>query len=615
MRSGGQPRLSGREKVASVIVVNISKPEATRTSAPSCKPRTQCLRDTLIAFLSFALLLSITLSKANAQTSTSTQSSSFIAGTIVGEPGNHPLKKVIVQVVSEDQKQGGNYSTITDPDGHFRIEHIVPGRYRVFFEKTGYVEVNGRGQKADVNMVTVPAGQSVDDMIFHMLPAAVVTGRVTDEDGDPMSGVRVVALRKIPGKGKRESVNAVATDDQGEYRLPGLFPGQYWIAAIPQPDFRDYAPPHDKSSSPDTQPETRYLTTYYPGTYDGGQASPIAVKAGDETPVNLTLVPARTYRIRGTVTGIKPGEKTAVEVVSQLGDSIQGSEVGSDGAFEVHGIATGSYELKASTTGESTVLTARQQVNVVAGDVDGVRLVPMPSFAVTGHLRNDGASTIDFSQYAVNLRQADVPEDGGIFMSPDSFGENAQVDRQGNFSWKNVNPGTYIVRLYGGNGQDNAFLKSARMGDTTIDAGFSVSGPATLDLVVSGKAGTVEGVVSNRDQSGNQGADQAEGQHGGGQESAEKPASNVAVVAVPEEKYRKIPERFGVGATDQYGHFTIRGLAPGNYTLFAWQDVDEEVYRDPEFLKSQGAGKPVKIEEGSRQAVNLNLSPVGEDWR
>ena len=99
------------------------------------------------------------------------------------------------------------------------------------------------------------------------------------------------------------------------------------------------------------------------------------------------------------------------------------------------------------------------------------------------------------------------------------------------------------------------------------------------------------------------------------EDSNDTPASNVAVVAVPEEKYRKIPERFGVGATDQYGRFTIRGLAPGNYTLFAWQDVGEELYRDSDFLKSQGNGTPVKVEEGSRQKVELKLSPVGEEWR
>ena len=68
----------------------------------------------------------------------------------------------------------------------------MPGRYRVFFEKTGFAEVNGRGHRADVNVITVPADKPLDDLVFHMLPTAVITGRVMDEDGDPMSNVRVV---------------------------------------------------------------------------------------------------------------------------------------------------------------------------------------------------------------------------------------------------------------------------------------------------------------------------------------------------------------------------------------------------------------------------------------
>lgn len=547
-----------------------------------------------IAFLFLSLLL-----PASAQDAKPPDTAPSIAGTVVSEPGSHPLKKVIVEVVAEDQKQGGNYSTTTDADGHFRIENVVPGRYRVFFEKTGFIEVNSRGQKADVNVVTVPSGQSVEDLMFHMLPTAVITGRITDEDGDPMSGVRVVVQKKVPGKAKRESVNAVTTDDQGEYRAAGLFPGQYWVAAMPPPDFRDYERPRDTSPAADSQPETRYLITYYPGTNDGAQASPIALKAGDEMPVNLTLVPARTYRVRGTVTVLAPGQKPAVELISKTGDSIQASEVGSDGAFEVHGAAPGSYVLKAYSTGESSVLTARQEITVAASDVDGVKLAPMPAFTLSGHLRIEDAPLGDASQYAVNLRQADVPDDPGLFMSEDSFGENAQVDRQGNFAWKNVNPGAYVVRLYGGNGQDNFFLKSARIGDRNIDAGFTASGPAVLDLVVSSKSGTVEGVVMIRNSDGN-----------------DTPVSNVAVVAVPEEKYRKIPERFGVGATDQYGRFAVRGLAPGNYTIYAWQDVDDDLYRDPGFLNSQQAnGTAVKVEEGSRQKIQLKLSAVGEDWR
>jgi hypothetical protein len=94
------------------------------------------------------------------------------------------------------------------------------------------------------------------------------------------------------------------------------------------------------------------------------------------------------------------------------------------------------------------------------------------------------------------------------------------------------------------------------------------------------------------------------------------PVANATVVAVPEEKYRKLPDRFRNGTTDQHGRFTIRGLAPGSYTFYAWQDLEDSVWRDPDFLKSQEAnGTAVKVEEGSHQKVELKLSPAGEEWR
>src|ERR1700682_6711920 len=236
-----------------------------------------------------------------------------IAATVVKEPGSQPLKKVLVQVVAENQKEGGNYTASTDADGHFHIENVLPARYRVFIEKTGFVGVNEHGLKSDVNVFTVQAGQAVEDLLFRMLPTAVISGRITDEDGDPMSGVRVVAQKKKPGKSTRESVGTEATNDLGEYRLAGLFPGQYWIVAMPPVDFRDYEK-QEKSLAGAGQPDTRYVSTYYPGTYDAMQASAVALKAGDEMPLNFTLVPARTYRVRGIVTGVMAGPTPAVEV-------------------------------------------------------------------------------------------------------------------------------------------------------------------------------------------------------------------------------------------------------------------------------------------------------------
>ena len=560
-----------------------------------------------LALVLLSLLPRVSAQNASPPQGAPSQEAPYLAGTVVDEPGSHPLKRVLVQAVAEDQHQNGTYSATTDTDGHFRIDNMTPGRYRVFFEKTGFAEVNGRGHRADVNVITIPPDKPLDDLVFHMLPTAVITGHVSDEDGDPMANVRVIIEKKMPGKGKRGSMGAAATNDLGEYRVAGLFPGQYLVATMPPPDSRDYERPRAKAAAvpaSEAQPETRYVTTYYPGTTDGSQASLIALKAGDEMPVNLTLVPTRTYRVRGIVTSLVPGQRTSVELISKNGESVQGSEVGSDGTFEIHGASPGSYALKAYTTAESSVLSARQDIAIAAADVDGVKLAPMPAFAITGHLRADaqGAGTqasVDLSQYAVNLRLADVSDDVEFFMFQDSFGENAQVDREGNFAWKNVNPGNYVLRLYGGNGQDSFFLKSARVGANNIDASFALSGPAVLDLVVSTKGAIVDGVVTDRDPQGN-----------------DVPVSNVQVVAVPEEKYRKIPERFGDGATDQFGRFTIRGLAPGTYTLFAWQDVSDDIYRDPDFLKSQEAnGVTLKVEEGAHQTATLKLSAVSDDWK
>src|ERR1700680_4482729 len=238
--------------------------------------------------LALAFFVLSALLFASAQDSVPAAPASSIAGTVVKEPGSQPLKKVLLQVVAENQKEGGNDPASTDADGRFHIENVVPGRYRIFIEKTGFVGVNGHGLKSDVNVFTVQAGQAVEDLRFRMLPTAVIGGRITDEDGDPMPSVRVVALKKKPGKSMRESVGTEATNDLGEYRLAGLFAGQYWVVVMPPVAFRDYEK-QEKSLAGEAQaggghPDTRYVNTYYPGTYDAMLASPVMLKAGDGMP-------------------------------------------------------------------------------------------------------------------------------------------------------------------------------------------------------------------------------------------------------------------------------------------------------------------------------------------
>ena len=546
-------------------------------------------RRLVLAFCVLSLLTRI-----QAQDAVSPTNAATLAGTVVKEPGSQPLKKVLLHLVAEDQKQGGNYTADTDSEGHFRIEKVQPARYRLLLEKTGFHQINLRGHQSEGSILSVQPGQEVNDLLFQMLPAAVITGKVVDEDGDPMPGYGVSLLRKRPGKSREpEVINNERTNDLGEYRFGGLFPGQYLVAVIPLPDTRNFERLAKESDGASNKPDLNYLVTYYPGTTDTAQAAVISLRAGDEMPVNFTMVPGRTYRVRGIVTGVPANQKPMVQVISKgVNNSMYAAEVAADGQFEVRGMAPGTYTIAVFSGSEGTFLTTRESVTVVAADVEGLKLVPVRPFAVSGHLRFEGWPSQSVRGLTATLRSVTDAEGQGIFISPEN-GWNAQVDRFGNFQWTSVTPGNYVASIYLDQ-SSGSFLKSVIVGNTNADTGFSVTGPTTVELVIGSRAGMLQGAVLDHD----------------------KPASNATVVAVPEDKYRKLHERYGIGSADQNGRFTIRGLAPGSYTVFAWQDIDEGLYYDAAFLKSQDSnGVALKIEEGSRQKIELKLSPVSDEWQ
>src|SRR5262249_48045120 len=159
-------------------------------------------------------------------------------------------------------------------------------------------------------LLSIRAGDDISDLFFQMLPAAVITGKVLDEDGEPLANCNVSLLRRQPGKSREPAVVAIQpTNDLREYPFGGLFPGPDLVEVVPPPDTRNFdRRPADSSETPARQ-DLNYLVNYYPGTPDFMQASTVSVRAGDELPVNFLMIPGRTYRIRGMVTGIPANQK------------------------------------------------------------------------------------------------------------------------------------------------------------------------------------------------------------------------------------------------------------------------------------------------------------------
>jgi Carboxypeptidase regulatory-like domain len=512
-----------------------------------------------------------------------------------------------------------NYSATTDATGKFTIQRLEPGQYRVNANHTGYLNMQYNARRPDGPGTVLELGraQKMTGVNFRLTPHGVIAGHMLDEDGDPLQGVQVQLMRAVYNRGRKtlQQFNGNNTNDLGEYRIAGIQPGKYYMCATYRGRgmFIDVMNMNLDVNGQRPQQED-YTTTCYPGVTDITAASPLDMKPGQQLQgINLKLTKIHTVGVRGTVTnntappppppdpnlpgrgGIRVNVNVQLEPRNSLGSNgmmQQGTNVRPDGSFEFQSVAPGSYTLIAMSNGNggpngNSRHAVSVPIDVGSAGLDGVNIAINPGVSVAGHIRIDGETTDQIPNFQVRLNP----------WSNNFFGQVPQpskVDAQNNFHLDDINPEHYEVVV---NPMPGTFyIKSIRNGNTEVlTSGLDLTqgGGANLDVIIGTNAPTISGVVQNP--------------------STQQPAIAVTVVLIPQEKERRETSLFyRQSNSDQNGAFTIGRVPPGEYRIYAFEDVESGSWYDADFMKPiESKGTPVSVKEGNPVTIQVTMIPAG----
>lgn len=514
-----------------------------------------------------------------------------VSGIVIRSQDTAPLKNATVQLTNDSDREH-HIATKTTADGHFLLKNVPAGQYKLIVTRNGYVSQElGQKKPDDPGAVfTLKQGQRITDLVFKLGHAGVITGKVFDEDGEPMVGVAVRAMRQVYTDGRKtlQATSEQETNDLGEFRVFGLEPGRYYISAE-MAGWNRVVGDREFSSSEKNSGEKGYAKIYYPNALEAASASSVYVKEGEEiSSIDIFMKEVTVYRVRGKVQYLFPHKGTGDTqlVVAHRGQTTDWRPVAvqmvakADSSFEIPELAPGEYVITAFFFDQGKSFSTQEDVDVMNADVNGLTLVIAPGVDIPGQLLWDGNPSLEGERTTIYL----APEDSGIWWG----GGEAHVEEKSQFTLKEVPQGTFRINVTGIS--KDCYIKEVQFGenvlpDHVLHAKKGVSGE--LRITISSKGARLKGLVAN-DES--------------------LPVAGVWVVAVPEESKRSLRYLYKAVTTDQYGRYDLRGLVPGKYMIFAWDGVANGEWEDPEFLKTNVAkAVTVEVSDSDTKSTDLQL--------
>ncbi|HKY44808.1 MAG TPA: carboxypeptidase-like regulatory domain-containing protein [Pyrinomonadaceae bacterium] len=356
--------------------------------------------------ISSILVVLSTVIIAQAQAAPDKTSGATITGkvTIKGE-GAPGIAVVLVQNVEGSQRIT-RHRAFTDATGTYQITNVPPGNYRATTATPKFVAVAELPNPFDKSKtLLINKDETVESIDFELMRGGVITGRVTDSDGRPVIEETVSISSAESNRSSGYSIGwhrDTRTDDRGVYRIFGIAPGNYKVAA----GTNELSPSWEKSG---------FRQTFHQDVTDASQATPINVTEGSEmTNVDITIKEVgRTYSVRGRIIDSETGQPLAnvpygISVYltpnSRSGLS-DGSVSNSNGEFQWHNLRPGKYSVYVNAQSDGDRSFEEAPFEVSDRDVMGIVVKRIKVTTVSGVIILDGT---DDKSVLAKLREARV---------------------------------------------------------------------------------------------------------------------------------------------------------------------------------------------------------------
>lgn len=536
-----------------------------------------------------------------------TSKTAVIEGIVVNELTKEPIRKAEISLYKQGKSgdvvgRGPNaaYSAVTDPSGKFRIENIDPGDYALNHRKAGFVTTRAN-YGLSTRILKLAAGQSLTGLRYSLQPQAILTGRVLDDEGDPVQGVPVALLRYRFFRGSyhlTSNMRPQQTNDRGEFRFIDLQPGRYYLQADAQ---RFTGMPGSAPPVPSAAPgelRTAFVATYYPNATEIAQATRIEVQAGQELAGrDIGLRKEKVVRVSGKVLDMNgaPAKQAFVSLVHQ--DASMGGFSGvvapmdENGVFAANNVPPGQYTVRAMKGDGSTWQSGETSITIGDNGLKDVVVQIQPALEAKGQIVLEGSDRKDFDFSGIQLVVQPVNE--ASFNT--GFGDSKS---DGTITVSQLSPGRYTLDVFNLR-SSGSYVKTILAGTEEVfgkevDANALVAGGVKIVLRLD--AASITG-------------------------SVEVPEERKAflrfpsVVLVPADAQLRKSDQRNIAQLDQDNGYSLKNIRPGDYIAFAFEEYDYASLQDPEsFAILASKGTAVSLAAGESKSLALKILPWPEQF-